>query len=279
MLLGQGRCVGRLGRDDEALEIFRQAADRGGDTLWVRAAALNNVGIILMSRGRYAEAEPYLLEGLHTNEQEGDRRGVAHSRASLGELCYRQGHLDRAAAWLDQALELAAEIEDRQAHTLAAVYRARVHCAGGRLAEAAETLKLADVQQVGDPAIALNWWIARLDLALAAGVAGEPDPIDLPQVSEDGVPTEAADQACRNACVEHLCLRLELALVSGAGEPEVLAAALEERAGMAPDAHLSAYARWLAAQASGRPTRSFSADEESILTQRARRLAEALAEG
>lgn len=276
VLLGQGMCVGRLGRDDEALEIFRQAAERGGDALWVRAAALNNVGIILMSRGRYAEAEPYLLEGLRANEQEGDRRGVAHSRASLGELCYRQGHLDRAAAWLDQALELAAEIEDRQARALAAIYLARVHSLAARPSQADAALRRGAAEELEDPEVALHGRNARLDLALAAQLSGESAPEALEVEAEEGVLPDGPDQSCRNACVEHHCLRLELALVGGVGQVESLAEVLAESAASAPDCHLSAYATWLGAVAAGETPAPLEPPEETVLTERARRLTVAL---
>jgi tetratricopeptide (TPR) repeat protein len=57
-LLGRGMCARQLGRSAEAFQLCAEAAQRGAEALWVKAAALNNAGIILMNEGRYGEAEP-----------------------------------------------------------------------------------------------------------------------------------------------------------------------------------------------------------------------------
>ena len=277
-LLGRGMCARQLGRDDEALELFTQAAQRGAEALWVKAAALNNVGIILMSQGRYAEAEPYLVQGLQANEEEGDRRGIAHCRASLGELCFRRGQLSAALRWLREALELALEIEDANCRVMSVLLLSRVQALTGDLAAAGAALAEHAPAPLDDPELEVARQVALCNLALSQCLAGQscemPPACDLP----------FGDMACLNACVEQLCLRLELALLqSDAPATRDLARALTERAAAAPDAHLRDYAAWLAAWAPD-PTGAsvspraqpspFAATEETIFTLRSRRLLE-----
>ena len=125
-LLGMGMCSQMAGERARAFALFSQAAECGDEALWVKAAALNNAGVLLLEEGRYADAESYLVEGLRANEKDGDRRGIANSKASLGEVCYRLARLEDSRRWLEEALAEAGEIEDSQCADLATVFLARV---------------------------------------------------------------------------------------------------------------------------------------------------------
>jgi class 3 adenylate cyclase/tetratricopeptide (TPR) repeat protein len=274
-LLGQGMCARQLGRDEEALDLFTQAAQRCADALWVKAAARNNAGIILMGEGRYAEAEPYLTEGLQANEQDGDRRGMAHSQASLGELCLRRGQLAAALRWLREALKLAREIEDANCRVMSAVLLSRVQALSGDLAQAEATLAEHVAESNDDPELALSMRAAACDLALQKALAGQAaaPPPPCPVATEDG--------ACLNACVDEQCLRLELALLTcDAGATAALVRDLTGHAATAPDHHLQAYAAWLtalAAQPDPRETGPFQSTEDTVFGLRAQRLLRGIA--
>lgn len=271
-LLGCGMCARQLGRADEAFALFTEAADRGAEVLWVKGAALNNAGIILMSGGRYAEAETYLAAGLAANEEDGDRRGIAHSRASLGELAFRRGKLEDASRWLRQALELALEIEDATCRTTAALFLARVQAfVGDSVPETVLAEHLAE--PLGDAELETARQVALWDLAVARYLGG--GSCTAPPVAE--LPLD--DIACLNACTELLCLRLEWALLHkddmSAGE---LTGVLTARSSGAPDASLRAYARWLTdcANQADPSQAALPSEEDTIFVLRAVRLLEAM---
>ncbi|MEN6642022.1 MAG: adenylate/guanylate cyclase domain-containing protein [Armatimonadia bacterium] len=275
-LLGRGMCARQLGLSEEAFQLCAEAAQRGAEALWVKAAALNNAGIILMNEGRYREAEPYLVEGLRANEQEGDRRGVAHSRASLGELAFRRAQLAEAQRWLEKALELALEIEDATCRATAGILLSRVQALSGELEASEATLTEHAPEALEDPELEMARQVAMCNLALSKCLAGqgcEPAPAwELPR----------GEVACLNACVEEFCLRLELCVAQGDGEAaRGVAEVLRERAGTATDSHLRDYAEWLVTltQKPKDPSPApFASEEETILALRSRRLLARLSE-
>jgi hypothetical protein len=274
-----GLCAGAGGNTARAVALFTEAAARGGEALWVKAAALNNAGVVLLHDGRYREAEPYLREGLSANEQEGDRRGIAHSKASLGELSYRLARLEEARRWLDASIAEAAEIEDTQCRTLAALLLSRVHVLEGRAEAAREALATAPPPgPADDPEIEAMRRLADRDAALGVGEAASCPPLETPQEECE------RSAACRNAQAEALCLEIEAALRRGdRAVAEERRAALEELRFQASDRHLRRYAEWLLrvaelGEAAGMLPASVDG-EASMFDVRGRRLREGWAAG
>jgi len=245
-LLGMGMCASAASDGARALDLYRQAADAPEVAIWVRAAALNNAGIALLGEGQYLAAEPFLVQGLAANESEGDRRGVAYSQASLGELHYRLAHLDQAAIWLDQALEGARRIEDPQCLATASLLRARVHLAQGNTTAAQEAFGEAEAYRGLDAEVDALGGLVEAELAVAAGTT--PPMPDIPS------PDCQTSAVCWNALAETVCLVAEALLRSGR---EMHAqAAIGQAAGclqQAPDRHLRRHAAWLVAVAGGAP--------------------------
>ncbi len=272
-LLGLGLCARHGGRVSEAFELFAEAAQRSGSALWVQAAALNNAGVLLLVSGRYAEAEPYLQQGLDANRADGDRRGVAHSQASLGELYLRLGRCEEAERRLQAALADAEEIEDAQCSDLALALLARVAALQGRTEETPARLAYLAARRTEAAAEVLaHCRMAELEANVAEqlGDAG----------TEPGLAPRVC-QECPDLYAELLCVELETALARGE-EVATLATALEEQVAAAPDQHLQSYARWLLAVASGEgptvpPGPEQPGQPESVFALRSRRLREALA--
>ena len=284
-LLGMGVCARQEGRREEAASLFAQAARRSAGALWVKAAALNNAGMLLLSEGRYEEAEAGLREGLQANQEDDDRRGVAHCQASLGELCLRLGRGEEAEKWLQAALAQAQEIEDSRCVDLGMALLARAQAAQGRREESAATLQsLAPAEPV--PETAAHRRMAELELEIAAagaGATGSPGQRSAPQPGaalwkEPGV-------ASLELCAELLCVELEAALVRGDAEgARELGAALGTRLRACPDRRLQAYARWLlrAAQTAAprlQPYAGSRGKPAAGLELRSRRLLAALGRG
>ncbi len=203
-MLGMGMCALAEGDRDAAFSLFTGAADLGSDTLWIRAAALNNAGMLLMSEGRYREAVPYLTDGLHANETDGDRRGIAFSKASLGEAAFRLGRLDEAATWLRACIEDANAIEDMQCRSQSTILLARVLCHQGIPGEARGCI--ATVPD-GDMSIEISsqYHVAALELLLAEGI---PDDDTRLQALLCSACTDSHDVQCLNAHLEAYCIVL-----------------------------------------------------------------------
>ena len=269
-LLGMGMCARNAAQRAEALDLFTQAAAVGAAALWVEAAARNNAGVLLLEEGRYAEAESHLRRGLEANELDGDRRGVAHCKASLGELCYRRAQFTEAERWLEEALSEATEIEDAQCRVAATTYLARLRALCGRAGAAQEALQaLGGHEEAADPESQMLRALAELEARLEAGCAAAP---------VSGEPLAPADQrvgACANAYTESLCVRLEWALRHRQGEAtEEWAAELRRALPAAPDQHLQRYGVWLlglAAPSDGAPSALPPADsgEHTVFDVRA----------
>ena len=243
MAIGMGLCAGQRGECEEAMALFARAATTEGAEDWVRAAAENNLGVMLMELGRYEEAEPHLLRGLAANERDGDRRGVAQSRCSLGELYYRLARLEEAATALMEAAEVAEEAEDAPCLTLAQAWLNRVRCMLGQ-SKASEAKPPDAAQLPPDCAAAVK--AARIDCVLADGDD------DAVKDALTGLLTE--DRPRGNWGVELLALGLESALVRGDGEATAFTEALEGCIGDATDQRLLEYVCWLRTVGAGGPT-------------------------
>lgn len=117
----------RSGRNAEALDLARSAADAAADCGDVEAHAgcLLNTGMCLMSAGQVPEALPWFERGIAVAAERGDARCVAWGRGNLAVAwIYLQRH-DEAYALLEQALQGCREAGDLynvavQLHNLAA---------------------------------------------------------------------------------------------------------------------------------------------------------------
>ncbi len=248
-LLGMGLCASAGGDRDRAIALFREATKLPDTALWVRAAALNNAGVVLLSEGRYPGAESYLREGLEANQREGDRRGVAHSKASLGELYYRLAWIEEAARWLDEGLEEARQIEDAACVAVLSLVRARVHLSAGELELARGLMEDAPLQAGSDPDTDALIALTQREIAL---VSGEP----VAGLDETGTSSETCrtSAVCLNAEAETLCLTIEAALCSDqTAQVQEATDRLTERLASVTDRHLRRYAEWLLSLAAGEP--------------------------
>lgn len=90
------------------VRVCRQWLDQVGITLPEAAALLSKAGIYLLQRGRYAEAEPLLVQALALQEQRlgNEHPEVAPTLAALGDLLTRQAQYQRAEPLLQRALAI-----------------------------------------------------------------------------------------------------------------------------------------------------------------------------
>ena len=291
-VIGIGLCAQQAGDRGRALNLFSQAATMPGCEPWARAAALNNAGMLLLQEGRYGAAQGCVADGLRANEECADPRGVAHSKCSLGEVCYRLADLEEAERWLGEAIEEAEEVEDPQCRDLATLTLARAHCLKGDI-EAAHGLlgALTPAEELDDPEAISVRRLVELEVALAGKV--QPETTASPEQDgsraplEPGEPFECEDQendVCWNAYVEALCLELEAAVREGQWPRATQVAAI-----LAPcvervcDRHLQRYGRWLLdipAEEGGplSPLPSTDDGEWTVFDVRAKGLAECLCE-
>lgn len=268
MAVGMGMCADQRGDRERALELFNQAAETAGAKDWVRAAAENNIGVIFLADGRYAEAEPHLIRGLDANQRDGDRRGVAQSRCSLGELYYRLGRLEDARRALQEAIAVAGQIEDTPCLALAQAWLHRLSYLSGEVPDAdIPDSTGARLPPEADEALRL----ARADRIFSRG--GEPEIRALLVQMLD------RDAAAGNSRLELLALGLESALLRDDHEMvQQLSDAVGRAAKSATDIRLIGWAHRLLDLAAGLPLENLSAetDTHTCFDLRAQRLAESL---
>ena len=100
-----------LARFDEAESLHREALAvkrRIGSPPSALAASLNDLGLTLSERGKYADAEPLLREaiGIWRQAVPGPSPDVAVGLNNLAQTLRQQGRLDDAAAALDEAVAI-----------------------------------------------------------------------------------------------------------------------------------------------------------------------------
>lgn len=271
MAVGMGLCAGQRGDRERAMKLFEQAAGLADAEDWVRAAAENNLGVMLMELGRYEQAEPHLLRGLEANERDGDRRGVAQSRCSLGELYYRLARLEEAQGALTRAAEVAEETEDTACLALARAWLERASCLLGEPGEP-EPVAADGAHLPPDCEAAVS--VARVDCLLARG--------DEDEVGEQLAELPEGELGSGNARVELLALGLESALIRNeSAAANRIASALRAARDEATDRRLTECARWLLSVYDGAPPRWQTARDGSVtcFDLRAHRLVEACSSG
>ncbi len=129
-LLGKAELLLRMGRLEDAIELYREGVDRWPDSPYT----LNALGYTLADRtDRYDEAERLIEKAL---ELEPDSGAIIDS---WGWLLYRQGKLDQALVELERAYEILQDPEVA-AHIVEVLWKlGRTDDAQARLAEAEKT--------------------------------------------------------------------------------------------------------------------------------------------
>jgi DNA-binding SARP family transcriptional activator/Tfp pilus assembly protein PilF/DNA-binding XRE family transcriptional regulator len=148
-----GACF-RLGRYAAALQHTEQAAELcTGQDAYREKALRNNVGVLLSTLGRPAEALASYRQALSLAEQTGDRHNESGVLANIGDAYRRLGRHDEALTYLDRALAVASDHGLRPAHGHARHGLGQTYLALGRLDEAAACLTdaLQTVRTVGGP--------------------------------------------------------------------------------------------------------------------------------
>jgi DNA-binding CsgD family transcriptional regulator len=89
------------GRYEQSLAIRREIGDRAGI-----ADTLNNLGLLALARGRFAEAEQRLEESLSLRREQGDRAGEALALSNLGDVASAAGDFGRGWDLHERALAI-----------------------------------------------------------------------------------------------------------------------------------------------------------------------------
>jgi tetratricopeptide (TPR) repeat protein len=109
--LSLGTLYFNQGQWAEAEATFRRADSpylRQSGYIYYRALATNNLGNVLLARGRLGEAEAYLLGSLRLWRQTTDEVMLANTLGTLGETFVRQAQPASARPVYDESLELLA---------------------------------------------------------------------------------------------------------------------------------------------------------------------------
>ena len=152
-----------------SLDIARQIGWRSGE-----AYALIALGACSRSMGQYAQGLEQTHKGLEIAEEIGHRQWMTMARVSLGFLYLDLLALPTARQYLEQALSLAREVNSRFWIVAASSALASAHMQQKELGQAASLLNAALESDAPLQTFAQKlWWMARLELALASGKAGQ----------------------------------------------------------------------------------------------------------
>lgn len=111
MLTVLGNYYERKSDFDQALTIYDQAlqlADRQQDAAYYTTLQ-NNTAMIYIRQGRYETANKLLLEVLRTEEERGNRKGIAQAYNNIGVIHYYLENFEKAASFFKRALILQEE--------------------------------------------------------------------------------------------------------------------------------------------------------------------------
>jgi DNA-binding SARP family transcriptional activator len=147
-----GTTHGKKGDHEDAIDFFKQVADRAGD-LQKRAGALGNLGEVYRRAGDLAAALEYGQRAWELIVQTDDPHGAAMKRLNLAETCRLTGDLDSAIDHAAAALAVFRDGGDRVAAGEALTYLGSALHQRGDLDEARrawlEALEI--LQQIGAP--------------------------------------------------------------------------------------------------------------------------------
>ena len=97
---GASRCVA------ESLQVYQDIGDR-----WGVAIAYHNLGSLESEQGHYGRAAPYYEQSIAVYRQIGIKSGLANSIGHLGETYFYLDRFEEARQQLNEALDLALNIE------------------------------------------------------------------------------------------------------------------------------------------------------------------------
>jgi tetratricopeptide (TPR) repeat protein len=100
------------GRPQEAV-VWYQASLAINPDAAERSASYNNLGLIAMQQGAYAEAEQLIRKAIDLNRQGGHFHHLGKHLMNLGNLLRRQGRLDEAGTLIAEGQTLVAKAGDR----------------------------------------------------------------------------------------------------------------------------------------------------------------------
>lgn len=132
------------GRAEEAVTDFQTVltlleGQSGANVPYIRASALNNLGLTYEELGRLDLAEDYAVRAMEViRTQPGTEAEVASSQNNLATICLRQDRLEEADAWIARAMPYYESETARQDPHLANAYAtlAAIRCRQDRLEEA-----------------------------------------------------------------------------------------------------------------------------------------------
>ena len=122
----QGRYPEAMDRAEEALRIYREIDDAGG-----QGSALNNMGWCQIIQGNYEDALSYCRRAVTTQEAIGNQSGAAHSWDSVGHALHHLGRHEEAIACYSRALELFRAVGDRRFEAVILAHLGDAHQATG----------------------------------------------------------------------------------------------------------------------------------------------------
>jgi class 3 adenylate cyclase len=163
VMLKSGQVFELVGEWENAQEIDQEAeslASRLNDVQG-QAQAQQALGWLLRKRGRYAEAEAWLVHARDRYEQLGEHAGLSHALADIGEIHRLQGKYAEARGYYDQSLKLAMNITEPQVRQ-----QARAHALKGAGTVATWQGDYATARELNQESLAL-----RRELGDTPGVA------------------------------------------------------------------------------------------------------------
>lgn len=141
--MGLGLAHQNAGRPEVAIEHLERSLailTDLGDARWA-AAACNNLGDVLWSLGRWAEARARYEAGLLAARMAGDEKGVAVNLSGITCCQLELGDPQKAMATINQSLEQLAHLDEPAERAIALLVRSRVHAALRRWDDATKDLE------------------------------------------------------------------------------------------------------------------------------------------
>lgn len=139
------------------------AVEAAGDRI-LAGRIVNNLGLVHLARGDWAQAVQSFKRALELREGLGYRRGQVINLHNLGDAWLRAGNLPQAGAAFEQSREVARECGNERGVVLNDVYLAWLRGLGGEDGEAALEEAGQRARQLGDleTALTARWFTARL---------------------------------------------------------------------------------------------------------------------
>ncbi|MBK8552605.1 MAG: tetratricopeptide repeat protein [Ignavibacteria bacterium] len=90
------------------------------------ADSMNSIGDVMYTQGDNEQAKTYFEESLAVRKELGDRKGIADSMNNLGRLASHRGDYEQARKYHEGSLALKKEIDDKQGVANTLIYLARL---------------------------------------------------------------------------------------------------------------------------------------------------------